>query len=165
MNQDQVIHLRLRKDYFEPYLRKKFNAKSNQPIRIDRTNPIGKFIFSQIKAFEFPVRKDAHETTPITLASYEFNCPERRFLGINREGMERINDFIDAFIELERRELIIVGKELGYDIQYVINVFILYVLGTEKFEMVKKADYRQRRKMGELLLSNIQQFGVQKVRK
>lgn len=165
MSQDQVIHLRLRKDYFEPYLRKKFNAKSNQPIRIDRTNPIGKFIHAHVSQFEFPVRKDNTHTTSIVLSDFRYAYADRRFLGIRRDDMEKINDYIEAQIELEQREMIIVGKELGFDIQFAISVFLEQVLGCEKFEMVKKSDYRLRKKNIELLCSSVQRVGVQKVTK
>lgn len=163
MSADQIISIRLRKDYFEPYLRKKFGTKSNQPIRIDRTNPIGKFIHAHVCAFEYPVRKDNSHTTSIVLSNFRYAYADRRFLGIKKDDMQKINDFIEAQIELEQREMIIVGKELGFDTQYTISVFTNEVLGCEKFEMVKKSDYRLRKKNIEFLRASVQRIGVQKV--
>lgn len=165
MSQPQTLHIRLRKDYYESYLRKKFKAKANEPIRIDRSNAVGKFIHAHVRQFELPVRKDHSHTTSIVLSEFKYAYADRRFLGINRDDMEKVNDFLDAQIELEQREMIIVGKELGYDTQYAISVFVEHVIGCEKFEMVKKSDYRLRQKNINILLSNVQCVGVQKIRK
>lgn len=156
----QILRLRLRKDYFEPYLRKKFSTKPGEPIAIDRKTSLGKFIHSHAKSYEFPTRKTTDGTTDIVLSDYKYSYQNRRFIGFDKDDVEKINDLLEAHIELEIREMMVVGLELGLNRKTIISTFIQSVLGTEKYEMIKKDDYRRRKKAEELLAQHVQVLGV-----
>lgn len=166
MSQQQTPYLRLRKDYFESYLRKLFNAKANDPIVIDRTNAVGKFIHAHVTECEYShPQKATKGCTPIILSNYRYLYQDRRWLTFRKDDVEKINDFIDAMIELESREMLIVGVELGHERQTIISVLLKTIIGMEKFEMIKKDDYRRRMKIEENIRSNVHLFGVQKDKK
>lgn len=157
----QILRLRLRKDYFEPYLRKKFATKPGEPIAIDRKTSLGKFIHSHAKSYEFPTSKTTDGTTEIVLSDYKYSYQNRRFIGFDKDDVEKINDYLEAHVELEIREMMVVGLELGLNRKTIISTFIEAILGTEKYEMIKKDDYRRRKKAEELLVQHVQMLGVQ----
>jgi len=156
---NRIIHLPLRKAYFANYLRHEFGVCSTDDIRISRLKPLGKYIFSMVRYSDLPMSKPIGEIATIVLPNHELDRCDYRFVYFSTEDVERINDFIEAQSYLDFRSFMQVGtNDLKIDRKTVINLFTERVLGEDKFEMLKKDDYRRRKKMGDFLLKSIQEF-------
>jgi hypothetical protein len=154
------IELTLRKPFFENYLRHIFSCPQG-PIKINRSEDVGKYLYSRVRYSELPQRlKPGGTTLTLVLPHHENDRSDHFFIHYTEDDMVRINDFIEASAYLDFRTSIQVGShDLKVDRKTVINLFSNLVFGDDKYEMLKKDEYRRRKKMEKWLVESIQEFG------
>lgn len=146
----KTIKLQLRKPYYEHYLRFIFQCPEG-PIRVNRDEYMGKFIFSRVRYSDTPV-KEAPGSINLVLPAHGCDYSRFRFLFFTADDMVRINDYIESMAYLDFRMMVQTGViDLKMDRKTVISVFSDLVYGDDKYEMLKKDEYRKRKKMFQFL--------------
>jgi len=158
---DRIIQLNLKKPYFENYLRFVFEVPEG-PIIINRDHEIGKYLFSRVR-----YSNNKAKLPPATGYQVELilpangnDCSRSNFIYYSLDDMSRINDFIESSAYLDLRMMINVGNnDLKMDRKTVISIFSDTVYGEDKYEMLKKDEYRKRKKVVEWLKKSAKQMG------
>lgn len=156
------IALLLRKPFYENYLRHLFKSPCG-PIKVSRTDEIGKYLYSRVRYSPLPLPvkriKQSHVIN-LVLPDHPTDMSHYHFIYYNEDDMVRINDFIEAIAYLDFRLMVQVGtNEMELDRKKVISLFSERIFGEDKYEMLKKDEYRRRKKMEEWLFQSVQQFG------
>lgn len=157
---ERNIRLFLKKPYFENYLR--FIFESNEgPILINRDHEIGKYLFSRIRYSNCRTKIEHNgHSVEIVLPANRNDCSRSNFIYYNSDDMIRINDFIESSAYLDLRMMIDVGnRDLKMDRKTIISVFSDAIYGEDKYEMLKKDEYRKRKKIVEWLKKSSKQLG------
>lgn len=158
-NDERIIHLYLRKPYFVNYLRFIFDCPEGI-IKVSRSEEIGKYLYSRVRYNQFPVRKPKDNYIQLLLPDHPLDQSQYHFIYFTEDDMVRINDFIEAQAYLDFRTSVQVGSnDMKIDRKVVISLFSNLVFGEDKYEMLKKDEYRRRKKMKVWLVNSIQEFG------
>jgi len=158
--ENTTVKLSLRKSYLENYLRFIFDTKQG-PIPIVRTEALGKYIFSRIRYSETPIHT-AHEghQVEITLPKSGSFTTQNHFPYFTAEDMLFINDFIVSSSYLDFRLAVNTGcNDLNMDRKKVISMYSDLIYGEDKYEMLKKDDYRRRQKVTKWLHESTKALG------
>lgn len=154
---DRTIKLVLRKSSSENYLRFIFNAPQNdQPVTVNRDHELGQYLFSRVRSGN---RRPAREQNIIegkevqlVMPAHGNDCGRNNFSFYSQEDMVRINDFIEACAYLDFRMMVQTGNiDLKMDKKTVISIYSDLFYGEDKYEMLKKDEYRKRKKIKEML--------------
>jgi hypothetical protein len=161
INESRVIHLSLRKPFLENYLRFVFNSQEKGTIKITRCEEIGKYLYSRVRYSDYPQRKPKSQyLLELLLPDHPLDVSHNHFIYFTEDDQVRINDYIEAIAYLDFRTTVQVGsRDLKVDRKVVINLFSNLVFGEDKYEMLKKDEYRRRKKVEDWLLKSIQVFG------
>lgn len=153
------IKLNLRKSYYQNYLRFIFSCPEG-PIKINRDEDLGKYLFSRVRSSDTPVKPVDGFHVDLILPVHSNDCTKYHFAYYSAEDMVRINDFIEATAYQDFRMMVQAGTiDLKMDRKTVISVFSDLIFGEDKFEMLKKDEYRKRRRLLEWLQSSAKQLG------
>jgi hypothetical protein len=96
------------------------------------------------------------------MPSGETDGSNQHFLYYSPEDIQRINDFLSSSSSLDFRMMVHVGtNELNIDRKTVISIFSGVMFDDDKYEMLKKKEYRKRLKTREFLLNSIKTLGYQ----
>jgi hypothetical protein len=159
----QKIPLQLRKPVFENYLRYIFNADRKGPIQVTRNHDIGRYIISMIRFAEFPQAIEAkNQAIELILPNGSFDTHENKFIFLSKEDEYKINDYISCTFNLEFKQVMIIGKELGLQQKDIIYAFMVRKKlppNEKNFDMLKKKDYRNKQKTVKLLFESLQSIG------
>lgn len=136
----------------EGYCRWVFKASKKNEIKITLNHRIGKHIYSKVQTGRNPDPRTFYSNPvlfalPVTQAnSYEFR---NKKVYVNSFSEEQINLFIEADFDQWCRHKFEIGYFLNFS-QKEIIVAILRIINVrnnnDNFEMIKKKDYRNRRK-------------------
>jgi len=157
---ERNIQLFLRKPYFENYLRFIFESHEG-PIIINRDHEIGKYLFSRVRYSNLKTKIEyTGHSVEIVLPANKNDCSRSNFIHYTSDDMLRINDFIESCAYLDLRMMIDVGsRDLKMDRKTIISVFSDFVYGEDKYEMLKKDEYRKRKKIVDWLKKSSKQLG------
>jgi hypothetical protein len=157
--ESRVIHLAIRKPFFESYLRHIFTCPEGR-IKITRCDDIGKFLYSRVRYTDRPIKKPTGQMVQLILPHHETDMSDKHFISYTEDDMVRINDYIEACAYLDFRTYIQVGRnDMKIDRKVVVNIFSNVILGEDKYEMLVKDEYRRRKKIHDFLIKSIQEFG------
>lgn len=157
---DQIIKISLRKSYYENYLRFVFDTPEG-PIPIIRTEAVGKYIFSRLRYSPTPVHQNhpGHQVEIILPKNGSCSAPSH-FPYFTVEDTLFINDFINASSYLDFRLIVNTGcNDLNMDRKRVIGLYSDLIFGEDKYEMLKKDDYRRRQKVTKWLHQSAKTLG------
>lgn len=159
-NTDRLIQLPLRKKYHENYLRYIFQSPTG-PIPINRNEDVGKYLYSRVRycdPSQLPVNNDQHSVALI-MPSTPTDLSRNYCLYYTADDVARINDFIESSAYLEFRLLIQAGvHDLQMNRKLIIEVFSDLILGTDRYEALKKDEYRKRKKIHAFIRNASQSF-------
>jgi hypothetical protein len=157
---NRTIYLSIRKPFFENYLRYMFSCPEG-PIKVNRSEEIGKYLYSRVRYTTLPQgQPKSGNVIQLILPDHPLDQSSYRFINYTEDDMSRINDFIEATAYLDFRMTVQVGSnDLKVDRKFAINIFSNVIFGEDKYEMLKKDEYRRRKKVHEWLLKSIQEFG------
>ena len=160
-----IIQLPLRKIHYAGYLRSRFKTSRSKPINLSRDDTLGKFIFNRIQKSDMPQTSclvDGWETVDINIPEATFFNIETHFIFFTRENVEAINAEIDYWYEKEFERFMFSGTKLGIEYKDLIEAFLAYVkvpFDEQKFEQLKKKDYRSRQKFNEKVVEALKIIG------
>lgn len=158
---DKSIKLRLRKSYYENYLRFAFNCPEGT-IKINRDEDIGLYLFSRVRYSDVPVKQIPDDSISLLLPVHHLD--RSGFVYYTADDMARINDYIEATANLDFRMMVQTGTiDLKMDRKTVISIFSDIVFGEDKYEMLKKDEYRKRKKLMIWLRSTAKHLGYKQV--
>lgn len=154
----KTIYLQVRKPYYENYLRYVFDIDDG-PIKVKRDEELGKYLFSRVRFSDVPVAKPHGQVVSLILPAHGCDSSRYQFLYFSTEDMVRINDYIDSSAYLDFRMMVQTGTvDLKMDRKTVISAFSDLIFGEDKFEMLKKDEYRKRKKLKEWLKKSAKAF-------
>jgi len=157
---NRSIILNLRKSYFENYIRFIFKTQDNQPICVNREHELGKYLFSRVRySNNKPQLETSGYPVELILPAHGNDGCRNNFIYYTADDMARINDFIDSTAYLDFRMCVYTGTiDLKIDRKVVISVFSDLVFGEDKFEMLKKDEYRKRKKLFDWIKKSTKEF-------
>jgi hypothetical protein len=157
---DRIITVILRKRYFENYLRFIFDTPEG-PIMINRDHELGKYLFSRVRYSHLKNKTDITGCpVELILPANGNDCSRTNFIYYSVDDMARINDFIESSAYLDLRMMIDIGnKDLKMDRKTIISIFSDAIYGEDKYEMLKKDEYRKRKKVVFWLKKSAKQLG------
>lgn len=150
----KTVKLVLRKPYYENYIRFIFECPEGS-IKVKRDEILGRYLFSRVSYSDsIPVTGDGL-VIDLVMPAHECDSSRFRFMHFTEEDTIRINDFIHSSAYLDFRTMVQVGvHDLKMDRKTVISMFSDLIYGEDKFEMLKKDEYRKRKKMHKWLLDS-----------
>jgi len=160
---EQPIDLILRKQSSENYLRFIFNTPSGNTIQVTRDHEAGQYLFSRIRTCSFDKKKQEATGSGIKvnlqMPAHGNDCGRSCYSYYSSEDMVRINDYIEASAYLDFRMMVQTGNiDLKMDRKTVIAIYSDLIFGEDKYEMLKKDEYRKRKKIREWLQSAAKAF-------
>lgn len=157
--ESRIIHLALRKPSFENYLRFIFSNPKG-PIKVTRCEEIGKYLYSRIRYNDYPQRKlKSGYSIELIMPDHPLDQSDNHFIYFTEDDQIRINDYIESIAYLDFRTTVQVGSnDMKIDRKWIINIFSNLVFGEDKYEMLKKNDYRRRKKIQNWILKSVQVF-------
>lgn len=149
------------KPVLEDFLRHEMGCPSG-PVLISRASNAGKFIYSHITTCLAPPKKNDFANPvelciPITAANR--HLVGYRFLFISKWGEEKIQDYLDAEFNLRLQLMFETGYRKGFRQKDIIEAILqsYNIRHTAvSFDMVKKADYRNRRRIRKIIFDELQ---------
>lgn len=157
---DRTIRIFLRKAYFENYLRFIFDSHEGAII-INRDHEIGKYLFSRVRYSNSLSKVECSgHPVEIILPANKNDCSRTNFIYYTTDDLQRINDFIESSAYLDLRMMIDIGsRDLKMDRKTIISVFSDAIYGEDKYEMLKKDEYRKRKKIVDWLKKSAKSLG------
>jgi len=140
----------------EQYLRKEFNSPKGS-IVVTRDNPLGKFITCHTRwAKEKPKYRDG---------SIQISIPDSRYVDqeyyygfMTREDEKNVIDYIESQFDLSVKAFFVKGHNLKFLQKDIIDLIIGYfslTVESNTYEMLKKRDFRNRKKIFNMRLELI----------
>lgn len=143
-----TIQLKIRKPYFENYLRWVFNSPEGD-IKINRDEILGKFLFSMAKTSNIPIKK-RNQSGIVKLIMPSHICDDRskyRSIYYTVDDENHINDFIESSAFMDLRMMIQTARlDMGMDRKTVIKIYCEMIFGENKYEALQKYEYRRRKR-------------------
>lgn len=165
--EDRIILLNLRKPHYAHFLRYLFDAKASGPIPVTRNLDIGKFLCSQFEVSFLPTKKPESEyRVELQLPVLPHHASENKFIYYSPWREEQINDYIDFLFSIEFREFILQGKENGIMYKFLYEAFMRNKKldpQADFYEMIKKKDWRRRKKMDDKIKEGLKACNYQTV--
>jgi hypothetical protein len=159
---EQYIDLILKKQSSENYLRFIFNTPSGSTIQVNRDHEVGQYLFSRIRTCSFKKRRLDSATgiiAKLQMPTHGNDCGRNCLSYYSAEDMVRINDYIEASAYLDFRMMVQTGNiDLKMDRKTVIEIYSDLIFGEDKYEMLKKDEYRKRKKIREYLQTAAKAF-------
>lgn len=161
---NRIIELILKKHFHENYLRAIFNAPPGSPIQVNRDHEIGKYLFSMVRSCSTPVKKQSiaenERVVTLIMPAHENDSSRTSYTYFTAESTARINDYIDACSYLDFRMMVQTGNiDLKMDRKTVIEIYSNLFFGEDRYEMLKKQEYRKRLKIREWLIAASKTLG------
>jgi hypothetical protein len=139
------------------YVRFIFNTAEGQPIYVSRDHELGKYLFSRVRSCAKNNCKKEHDPIQGTnvlliMPSHGNDSSWANYIYFSKEDMVRINDFIESCAYLDFRMMVQTGNiDLKMNRKTVIEIYSDLIYGVDKYEMLKKDEYRKRLKIREWL--------------
>ena len=154
----KTVKLQLRKPYFENYLRFVFDNPEGT-IKVKRDDNLGKYLFSRVRYSNTPPCKLEGQVISLIMPAHGCDTSRYQFMYFSAEDIVRINDYIESSAYMDFRMMVQTGTvDLKMDRKTVISVFSDLIYGEDKFEMLKKEEYRKRKKLREWLSKSAKSF-------
>ncbi|HNX87690.1 MAG TPA: hypothetical protein PKH58_01295 [Paludibacteraceae bacterium] len=148
ITQYSTIQLKIRKPYFENYLRWVFNSQEGD-IKVNRDEILGKFLFSMARTSDIPI-KVRNQTGIVKLIMPSHICDDRskyRSIYYSVDDENHINDYIEACAFMDLRMMVQTAKlDMKMDRKTVFEIYSEMIFGENKYEALKKYEYRRRKK-------------------
>jgi len=156
----RTVNFELRKPWYLNYLKFVFDADT-EPIKINRSEALGQFLFSRVRFKNFPVHLEKDRTyVKLIMPSFGTDSGRYKFMYYSDEDVARISDAIESLAYMDSRSMIYTGNiDLGMNKKTIISLFTMLIYGDEKYEAVKKDEYRKRKKSVSWLLKSAKEFG------
>lgn len=149
MSRDRTITLPLNKPHIEKYLRYIFRAPKKGPIQVFRDHEAGKYLYSRVRYTtpdQLPRQKTGHQVE-LVLPAHGNDLSRNHCIYYTADDITRINDYLEAIAYLDFRQMVHTGvHDLRMTRKMVIEIFSDMVYGTDKYEMLKKDEYRRRKR-------------------
>lgn len=153
---NRIIYLPVNKASFINFLRYEFQCPDGD-IRVTRNSNTGRYLYSRVRYSDLPPAHPSGAHVRLIMPAHELDQSHYRFISFSSDDIVRINDYIEAVAYLDFRMMVQVGAhELHVDKKTVINVFSEMVLGEEKYEQLKKYEYRRRLKVKNFLRNAVE---------
>jgi hypothetical protein len=156
----RTIKLELKKDWYINYLKFVF-ATEEDPIKINRTEPLGKMLFSMVRTSNLPMHFcNEKPFVKLVMPSHGHDTGKYKFMYYTAEDVERISDYIEAMAYIDHRTMIVTGRnDLGMDKKTVVSIFSTMIYGEDCYEALTKDEYRKRKKYALWLQKSAKEFG------
>lgn len=157
-----IVTLRLRKPFYEKWLRYTFLENETGKISITRENVHGKYLYSRVRYADIPqvVKQQQGIAVELLMPAVKTDCSKYHFPYFTVDDTVRINDYIESSLYLDYRLMLQVAiHDLHINRKIAIAIFSDVMMGEEKMEMLKKDDYRRRQKTKKLLIDSIKVLG------
>ena len=156
----RTIKLELKKPWYINYLKFVF-ASEDEPIKINRNEPLGKLLFSMVRTSNMPLHlTNDKKFVKLVMPDHKHDTGKYKFMYYTDEDTERISDYIEAMAYIDHRSMIATGKlDLGMDKKTVISIFSTMIYGDDCYEALTKDEYRKRKKYSIWLQKSAKEFG------
>ncbi len=158
--------LPLKKDILIDYLRFVFCAPRTGPIELNRTEDVGKYISSMVRSSQLPVKQicpEDYQTVELIVPDSTFSTAKNHFLYFRREDIEMINDHLMADFSIFFRRFMLIGDDIGIQQKDLLEAIIAGCkirINEQKFEMLKKKDYRYRTKIYNYVVNSVKAINI-----
>jgi hypothetical protein len=155
------ISLQLNKRYHENYLRFVFKSPAKGPIVVTREQELGKYLFSRVRycAPDQQTRVTGDHVIQLIMPSHGNDLSRNHYLYYTADDMARINDFIESMAYLDFRLMVQTGVvDLEMNRKTVIEIYSDMVFGEDKYEMLKKDEYRKRQRVRAFIQRAAEEF-------
>jgi len=163
---DTNLILPLKKEILVDYLRFVFNASRTGPVHITRSEDIGKYICSMARSRDLPVKQiipEEYHQVELILPDGPYSTTKNHFLFFTREDIEMINDHLMADFSIFFRRFMLIGDDIGIQQKDLLEAIIAGCrirINEQKFEMLKKKDYRYRTKIYNYVVQSIKLVNI-----
>lgn len=156
----RTINLTLKKDWYLNYLKFIFDS-DDEPIKVKRTEELGKFLFSRVRTSRFPIPKPYPGTrfVKLVMPNHSNSTEKYKFLYYTEEDVCKISDYIEAAAHLDHWSMVSVGREMGMNRKTIISVFSTVIFGDDSFDALSKDEYRKRKNKVLRLVKLAKEFG------
>lgn len=157
----RTIILPLIKPWYRNYLKFSFESDNDNPLKVNRSNELGKYLFSMVRASSLPIKFPTDEDhIKLILSDHKNDTGKYKFLYYTTEDVKRISDFIESTAYIDLRSLISAGTiDLGMNKKTVIEIFSNIIYGEDLYETIRKDDYRKRQKHLKWLAKSANELG------
>ena len=150
----------------EAYCRWVFEAGNKGPIKITRHHEIGQHIFANVSPGNKPNVRPVQNNQvtfilPLTESSKDYL--RSNFLKTDAWQEEKIRDYIDSIFRAWVRERFEIGYYKRLDQKQIVEAIIRGLNlrnNTDNFDMIKKLDYRNRRRKEEIRFEALLTFSL-----
>lgn len=165
MNENPLVRISLN-PVLEAYCRWIFEDNNKSAIKIDRRHDIGKHIFANVSPSERPCNRPLKNNIvefilPLTEISKDYL--RTNFLTVNAWQEQMIQDFIDTNFRAWVRERFEIGYYKRLDQKLIIEAILRGLNlrnNTDNFDMIKKIDYRNRRRKEEIRFEALLSYSI-----
>jgi len=156
----RTINLELKKDWYINYLKFVFDA-DDEPIKIKRSEDLGKFLHSRVRTSRFPIPKPVPGTkfVKLIMPDHPNTNDKRRFMYYSAEDVSKIGDYIEACAHLDHWSMVSVGREMGMNRKTIISAFSTLIFGEDSYDALIKDEYRKRKNKVLRLVKMAKEFG------
>ena len=156
----RTINLALRQPWYLNYLKFIFGSET-EPIKVNRNEELGKYLFSMVRTAQLPVHFDTSlPYVKLIMPNHECDTGRYKFMYYTVEDTIRIGDYIEAVAYADLRSIIAAGNiDLGMDKKTIISLFSHLIYGKDCYEALKKDEYRKRKKSMLWLQKSAKEFG------
>ncbi len=156
----RTINLELKKPWYLNYLKYVFGDDS-EPIKINRNEEIGQYLFSRVRTAQFPVQIMLDRPyVKLIMPNNELDTAKYKFMYYSAEDVIRISDYIESMAYIDLRSMIATGSiDLEMDKKTVMSIYSQLIYGDDRYETLKKDEYRKRKKMKLWLQKTAKEFG------
>ncbi len=163
---DRTICLILKKSYYENYLRFLFDSPTDDII-VKRDHEVGKYLFSRVRYCHpselknFIRKNETGHQLQLVMPAHGNDLSRNYCAYFTADDMARINDFIESSAYLDFRMMVQTGNiDLKMDRKTVIEIYSDLIFREDKYEMLKKDEWRKRKKIREWLKNSAKALSI-----
>lgn len=149
------------KPWYRNYLKFSFETENDNPLKVNRSNELGKYLFSMVRSSTLPIKFAGDgDYIKLMLSDHKNDTGKYKFLYYTTEDVKRISDFIESTAYIDLRSMITAGTiDLGMHKKTVIEIFSNIIYGEDLYETIRKDDYRKRQKYLKWLTKSANELG------
>ncbi len=156
----RTINFELKKPWYLNYLKFVFDDES-EPVKINRNEELGQYLFSRVRSAQLPIQC-MHDKpfVKLIMPNHGLDTGKYKFLYYSAEDVVRISDYIESMAYIDLRSMIATGSiDLKMDKKTVIALFSNIIYGEDRYETLKKDEYRKRQKLSKWMRTSAKEFG------
>lgn len=163
------MKLQIKKKQHADYFRYITGNGKTTSITVSRHSDIGRLIYALAIPCDTP-RKFTPDPGYVVI-DFEFTSKEHIDLGVHywyipKWAQLKINDFLVAEFNLDRRYFMLIAHDLGIERKTAAEIFLAsHNVSTDKHCSVIKSDLRYRDRIKDVIINYVQKYGYQHIKK